>query len=250
MSALIVTSERTTASRSGPSKRQRAHPPAPPGLRLPHRLVGVERPGRGQVGGMPGERERPALPGRDLEVGHGGEALAPERQVGGEREGLGPRHRVDPVRGSAHPGDHRAVVHSHHQLHPHRHGAPAADDLADQDRRALALGHAVDHRHRAVGGLEVRLEDQGAVAVPAARGSAAVAGGQAEPAVLGAAQQGREAGGRVEAGQAEPVDGAAARDQGRGLAVADQRVVLDGVGHWYGWGYGRGRSIDLPRATC
>ena len=48
--------------------------------------------------------------------------------------------------------------------------------------------------------------------------------------VLGA-EEGREAGGGVEARQAQPVDRPVPADQRRGVPVADQRVVLDGQGH-------------------
>ena len=49
--------------------------------------------------------------------------------------------------------------------------------------------------------------------------------------MLGGPQQGGEAGPRVEAREAEPVDRPVAGDQGRRLAVADQGIVLDAQRH-------------------
>ena len=51
------------------------------------------------------------------------------------------------------------------------------------------------------------------------------------PAVVAVAEQRREHRARVEAGHAEPVDRAVLADQRRGLRVADERVVLDPLGH-------------------
>lgn len=168
-----------------------------------------------------------------------------ERHVGGEQERVGPGHRPDPPGRSAHPRHHRAVVHADHQVHAHGHTAAAAHHLADQHRRPVAPGHAVHDRHRAAVGLELGLQDQGAVAVVARAGGGSAAREDREAAVLGPAHQGREAGPRIEAGQAEPVDRAAARDQGCGLAVADQRVVLDGIGHVRGGFAPSGAAVPL-----
>ena len=51
-------------------------------------------------------------------------------------------------------------------------------------------------------------------------------------AVVVRAEQGGEAGTGVEAREAEPVDRALPADQRRGLQVADERVVLDALGHY------------------
>jgi len=45
--------------------------------------------------------------------------------------------------------------------------------------------------------------------------------------MFGIAEQGGEAGVGVEARPAEPVDGTVAPDQRRGLAVADEGIILD-----------------------
>ena len=49
-------------------------------------------------------------------------------------------------------------------------------------------------------------------------------------AVLGLPEQGGEAGVRVEAGEAAPVDRPVAADQGRGFAIADQAVIFNLAG--------------------
>ena len=77
-------------------------------------------------------------------------------------------------------------------------------------------------------GLELGLEDQRAVAVAARDVRRHRAGRREQPAaVLGVAEQRGEAGAGVEPRQAQPVDRPVAADQRGGLAVADQRVVLD-----------------------
>src|SRR5688500_5554252 len=65
----------------------------------------------------------------------------------------------------------------------------------------------------------------------------------APAAVLGRAQERREAGRGIEARPAQPVDRAIARDERGGLAVADQRVVFDAGGHQASW-YSRGSRLD------
>ena len=75
-----------------------------------------------------------------------------------------------------------------------------------------------------------RLERRAVPDVPA--GAPAGLGRPDQPAtVVGAAEQGGEAGGGVEAGQAEPVDRPVLADQGGGAGVADHGVVLDRQGH-------------------
>src|SRR5258708_1529753 len=49
--------------------------------------------------------------------------------------------------------------------------------------------------------------------------------------MIGSPEQGREAGARIEARQAEPVDRPLPRHEGAGVTVADQRVVFDGGRH-------------------
>src|SRR5690606_40600536 len=87
--------------------------------------------------------------------------------------------------------------------------------------------HEVDHPDGAGGGVPLALQDErvGPVAAPVGHRPA----GRAEPpvAVAVVAEQTGEAGGGVEPGQAEPVDGTVPADQCRRLHVTDERVVLD-----------------------
>src|SRR5262249_50036533 len=53
-------------------------------------------------------------------------------------------------------------------------------------------------------------------------------GGDAAETAAPVVEDGSEDAGRVEVGQAEPVDRAVEPDEGRGVEVADDRVVLDG----------------------
>ena len=64
------------------------------------------------------------------------------------------------------------------------------------------------------------------------RHPAHVTSGRQHPtAVFLRAEQGREAGTRVETGQTQPVDRSVVAHQGDGLGVADQAVVLDAERH-------------------
>ena len=83
----------------------------------------------------------------------------------------------------------------------------------------------------AVGGLEVGLEHQRMRPVPP-RGADHLAGrGDPPGAVVLGPEQRREARGRVEPRQAEPVDRSVLADQRRGAQVADDAVILDRQRH-------------------
>ena len=56
--------------------------------------------------------------------------------------------------------------------------------------------------------------------------------GDLPAAMLRSAQQSGEAGGRIEAWPAQPVDRPVAADQSCGLAVTDQRVIFNRLGHY------------------
>jgi hypothetical protein len=100
-------------------------------------------------------------------------------------------------------------------------------DHPDHVRVGHARDHEVDHPDGAVLGLELGLQDERIAPVaapdppdPAGRGDPPV------PIAL-VAEQGRETGPGVEAGQTQPVDRAVPAHQGGGLGVGDDRVVLD-----------------------
>jgi hypothetical protein len=111
-------------------------------------------------------------------------------------------------------------------LHPHRHAPPHALDDPNQIGLALPGRHAVHDAHDAVVGLELDLEHERLAAIAAACGPYAAFRGEQPATVTLVAEQRRETGSGIEAGQAEPVDRAICADQGRGLRVADEGVIL------------------------
>ena len=130
---------------------------------------------------------------------------------------------VDPP----HPRHDLAVVEADHELGAHRHLAVEALDDPHDVRRAATRRHEVDRAHRSLVGLVDRLQDQRVVAVPARRPVNAGRRREQPAAVIGVAEQRREARTRVEAREAAPVDRPVAADERRRLQVADERVVLD-----------------------
>jgi len=102
----------------------------------------------------------------------------------------------------------------------------ALDD-ADDVRRDATWRHEVDRAHTAVRGLELGLEDERVVPVPARVVRDLAARRQRPVAILGSAEERREARARIEAGKAAPVDRAAAVDERRRLEIPEQCVVLD-----------------------
>ena len=130
-----------------------------------------------------------------------------------------------------HPRQHGAVVEAHDELHRHRHPAPHTLHQAHQVDALVAHRHAVDDPDRALGGVPLGLEHEGAVAVGPA-GAAAAGGGPDLPVAVGLVTEERgEARAGIEPGDAEPVDRAVVGDQRGGLGVADERVLLDARRH-------------------
>ena len=131
----------------------------------------------------------------------------------------------------AHPRPHVAVVGAHHPVVPDPHRAARAREAAYDVRAVVADGHHVEQHHFAVGDGEGGLEARGPVEVLPRRGDHLVGRGEQPAAVLLGAEQRGEAGGGVEARQAQPVDRPVLADQGGRAPVADQCVVLDGECH-------------------
>ena len=93
---------------------------------------------------------------------------------------------------------------------------------------AVADRHAVDDPHRALGRVELGLEDERAVAVlPAGRRDRRPAGAISQRPLCSVAEERGEARAGVEPWDAEPVDRAVVGHERRGLGVSDQRVLLD-----------------------
>src|SRR5581483_8236932 len=104
-------------------------------------------------------------------------------------------------------------------------------DDADDVGLRLARGHEVDHAHATRRRLPFRLEDQRVATVTPVRGGAARRRCDEPPSVLGAAEQGAEAGARVESRERQPVDGAGPPHERCRLQVAEERVVLYPLRH-------------------
>src|SRR5262245_13338959 len=131
-----------------------------------------------------------------------------------------------------------AVSEADDQFHAHRHAAALADDQTHEMRRGplAAQGHEVDQDDRtaAVGGGEFGFENERVAPIPARAPHVRLrtCGWRDPPmAVVRTPQQRRKTCLRVEAGPAQPVDGAVLGDERGRLAVTDQRIVLDAARH-------------------
>ncbi len=181
----------------------------------------VDRPGQLRVRRIPGEHERDALTRLEHELGHGRQVLAVHLDRRAQAQAVGPGDRDARVVDLAHPGDDRAEVEPDHELRAHRHAAvQSLHDPHDVGRLATRR-HEVDRADAALAGLVHGLEDQRVVAV-ASRRADDIARGREEPAaVLRPPEQRREAGARVEPGEAAPVDRPGSTDERGGLQVAE-----------------------------
>jgi hypothetical protein len=180
---------------------------------------------------VPGEHERDLVPGFQLELRHRREVLAAGGAARDQVDGVGAGDRGHPVLDGPHPRHDAAEVEAQDQLHAHGDAPAQAARDAHHVGRLVADRHRVHHLEHAPVGVEVGLQYERVVAV-AALDVVGVGRRREQPAaVRRVAQQRREAGGRVEARQAEPVDRAVLADERRGLRVADEGVVLDGERH-------------------
>ncbi len=174
-----------------------------------------------------GQHEAFGLARLDIELGQRPQVLASQFHLRAQGE---PVRAADQLQRAvilpAGPGHDVAIFEPDHQLHRHPHPAATSDHQAHQGRVAVPWRHEVDDRDRALCGFDVGLQDQRALAVASRRAGDRGGRGDAPTAVLGTAEQGGEAGAGVEARPAQPVDRAVARDQRRGLAVADDGVIL------------------------
>ena len=202
-------------------------PVLPERERVRERLLRLDRLGWRLVGREPAKDEGDAVAFRDGERRHGAQvpALVLDRRA--QEHGVGAGDREERSVERAHPGHDRAVVEAEDELHPHLDASADSFDDPHEIGLRLARRHEVDEPHGAVVGLELGLEDERVAAVLAAR-RAELAGGLDRPvAVLRVAEQCGEERARVEARQAQPVDGAVTAHERGGLEVADEPVVLD-----------------------
>ena len=177
--------------------------------------------------GEPGERERQALAGRDRCRADAREVLALQLDAAVDPNRVRADHRQPHVVLPLQPGNGRPVLEPQHQLGRDLHLALQALDDPCQDGVVPFGRHEVDESEGAVIRLEDRLEHERLGQV-AALDALRLARRRDQPAaVLGTTEQGGEAGGRVEPGEAQPVDGARARDERGRAEIAEERVVLD-----------------------
>jgi hypothetical protein len=180
------------------------------------------------MAGMPRELERDAVSLRDLELaGHPSFANL-DRRRRPQAKRVGARREQDPVRGLAHPRRGRPVAEARDEHHVDRHFAlDALDDTHDVMRCRGRDGHKVDQPNDAAVARELGLENQRVGAIAPGRGANLLARMNHPRPVRVSTQKRRETGVGIEARQAEPIDGAVARNQGCALRVPEQRVVLE-----------------------
>lgn len=156
-------------------------------------------------------------------TGHGGDAQSAFVQL-------------DPAR----PDTGSTEIRADSQIVVNDHAAFGAGDLADQTRTMIARGKEVDHPRFARGGLPVRFQHEGPVLiVPSA--DLSVTDAHTPPAVVGITEDRGKDCGRIEVGEAQPVDAAFTRDQSGRVEVGQQGVLLE----WNGGG-----SVRMLRARC
>ena len=204
-------------------------PLSPSALRLGERLHRFERRRRLQVRSAMRQGEGHRLAGLHREVAHGPEVFAFQRCSGAQDDHVWTGHRAQasPILQMGDPRSGDAVVEAHHQLGVHGDLAAATDDQANQIRTPPFQRHKIDERHRPVLGLVLGFQNQRPVAVTPLDTGARIVRRDQPATVLWSPQQGGEYGPGVEPRPAEPIDGASSRNQGRGVAVSDQRVVLN-----------------------
>ena len=231
VSAFRVRSDRITASRHSPSYVQARAPFPPEARRGPQRVPRVDLRRRRLERPVPDQHEREPLAGADQEVGRHRAGGDLDRHVRPQLDRVGAGHRGDRAPPRPEPRDGEAVVEAEPQLRAHR--DDAADPLDEPHHAGLAAArrHELGDPDQAVVDRVIRLEDQRVLPVAPARAGRRGRRRQQPAAVLVVAEEGREAGARVEPRQAQPVDRAVPADEARRVRVADERVVLERQGH-------------------
>jgi hypothetical protein len=105
--------------------------------------------------------------------------------------------------------------------------ASPADHEANDGGSRPARRHEVDDGGRALGSLEIGLEDHRAGAISTRYPGRRIDRRDLPTAIFGRAEQRGKACSGIEAGPAEPVDRTVASHQGSGPTVADEGIVLD-----------------------
>ncbi len=209
-------------------------PLGPEGLGEVDGVVAVQRWRRVLVGGVPDQREGKTLALGDGEVGDRPQVLPLRLDAVPQGDGVGPGREPGQPLVAGDPGHDLAVVEAHRQLHVHVDRAADALDGADQVGVVVPDGHAVGDAHRPARRVELGLEHERIRPVPATRGEdGTLAAGRRElPVAVGlVTEEPSEAGGGVEVRQAHPVDRSVDADEGGGVQVADDGVILDALAH-------------------
>src|SRR5437762_11533167 len=107
----------------------------------------------------------------------------------------------------ADPGNNVAVIETDDQFHLHPYVPAEALDDPDDVRIFPTRRHEIDQANGAHRRFHFRFENQSVTAITAASRCDFSVGDKSPPAVFSIAQQGREAGARIESGKAKPVHG-------------------------------------------
>ena len=219
--------------RFGPAPGRPAfgRPFAPIGFGFGERLGRIDGWRRRQVRRRIDQQEWDGLAVGDGELADRGHVLAVDMHRGVQQHHVRSGDGAERAAFDAgHPRHDAAVAEAQNELGAHGELAALADDDAHDRRIAGAQRHEIDHRRRAVCGLEMGFENK-RIRPVAARDLGRFARRDQPATVLRRAEQRGKAGFRIEARPAQPIDRAVARYQRGALAVADQRVVFDGRGH-------------------
>lgn len=210
-------------------------PFVPPGDGAVHAFHAVGHEMRRLVRAVVRQGERHGLPLPHAEGGHAFHVAAFQRHGGVQFHRVRAGDGAQPVIAPPHPRHRLPIVEAQRQLHLHVHVAGVTlDDAHHVDPFfVVAERHEIVDTHRAGGGLVARFQ-HGRVGQVAAPDLARPARRQQPAAVAVVAEQGGETRGGIEMRQAQPVDGAVARDQRRRQQVADHAIVLNGLGHGSG----------------
>ena len=136
-----------------------------------------------------------------------------------------------PVPGLGHPRHLVPVLEPDDQLARHLHLAPEPLDQAEDAGMVVARRHEVRYPQRAGGSVPLLHQYKSVLFVGTTGGRAARFRGDQPAPVGGSAKESGKAGGRVEPGHAQPVDGTVPPYKCGRMSVADQGVILYALAH-------------------
>ena len=183
------------------------------------------------VGRRPLETEVQVLSFPNGKEGLVAHVLAHERYRAVQLDGVGPRHGPDARIGLDHPRDLGAVLEADKHFGHHFHLPRQTLHPAEHTGAVVPRRHEVSYAHKSLRSVPFLDQDQGPLLVMAPLGCSRPLGGEQPSAVVGSSQEGGKAGGRVEAGHAQPIERTVPAHQGGGMGVADQGIILDPLAH-------------------